>query len=98
MPSDCKERALEAGIEHHLLTAGGYAVANPVGFERERAMCAAGFIFFVKAMQPEVWPPFEKRHGTETEAVVLDDLTKALVGQAGALAVRVGKKGPCDGR
>jgi len=41
----------------------------------------------VKATQPEVWQALEELHGTETESVVLDDLTKALDSHAGALSV-----------
>ena len=87
MPVDHRERAFEAAIEHHLLTASGYAKGDPAAFDRERAIFPEEFIDFVKATQPEVWQALEKLHGTETEAVVLDDLTKALDGQAGALAV-----------
>ncbi len=87
MPIDHRERAFEAAIEHHLLTAGGYAKGDPAAFDRERAIFPAEFIAFVKATQPEAWQALEKLHGTATEAVILDDLTKALDGQAGALAV-----------
>ncbi len=87
MPVDHRERAFEAAIEHHLLTASGYAKGDPAAFDRERAIFPAEFIAFVKATQPEIWQALEKLHGTETEAVILDDLTKALDGQAGALAV-----------
>jgi type I restriction enzyme R subunit len=87
MPVDHRERAFEAAIEHHLLTAGGYTKSDPTAFDRERAIFPSDFIAFVKATQPEVWQALEKLHGTETGTVVIDDLTKALDGQAGALAV-----------
>ena len=87
MPVDHRERAFEAAIEHHLLTASSYAKGDPAAFDRERAIFPAGFIAFVRTTQPEVWQALEKLHGMETEAVILDDLTKALDGQAGALAV-----------
>jgi hypothetical protein len=87
MPVDHRERAFEAAIEHHLLTSAGYAKGDPTAFDREQAIFPTEFITFVKATQPEVWQALEKLHGTETEAVILDDLTKALDGQAGALAV-----------
>jgi type I restriction enzyme R subunit len=87
MPVDHRERAFEAAIEHHLLTAGGYAKGDPAAFDRERAIFPAEFIAFVQTTQPEVWQALEKLHGTATEGVILDDLTKALDGQAGALAV-----------
>jgi type I restriction enzyme R subunit len=87
MPVDHRERAFEAAIEHHLLSASGYAKGDPAGFDRERAIFPEEFIDFVKATQPEVWQALEKLHGAETGAVVLGDLTKALDGHAGALAV-----------
>ena len=87
MPVDHRERAFEAAIEHHLLTAGGYAKGDPATFDRERSFFPVEFIAFVKATQPEVWQALEKLHGGETETVILDDLTKALDGQAGALSV-----------
>lgn len=87
MPVDHRERAFEAAIEDCLLTRGGYAKADPDNFDRERAIDPAVFIPFVKATQPEVWQALEKLHGSNTEAVILDDLTKALDGQNGSLAI-----------
>ena len=97
MPVDHKERAFEAAIEHHLVTSGGYAKGNPDIFDRERAIFPAEFIAFVQATQPLVWQSLEKLHGASTETVIFDDLTKALDGQAGALAaIRHGFK--CFGK
>lgn len=87
MPVDHRERAFEAAIEDCLLTRGGYAKADPDKFDRERAIDPTVFIPFVKDTQPETWQALEKLHGTNTQAVILDDLTKALDGQAGSLAV-----------
>ena len=87
MPIDHKERAFEAAIEHHLLTQAGYAKGDPATFDRDRAIFPAEFIGFVRATQPETWQALEKLHGGSTETILLDDLTKALDGQAGALAV-----------
>jgi type I restriction enzyme R subunit len=87
MPVDHRERAFEAAIEDCLLTRGGYAKADRENFDRERAIDPTAFIPFVKETQPQTWQALEKLHGTNTEAVMLDDLTKALDGQAGPLAV-----------
>jgi type I restriction enzyme R subunit len=87
VPVDHKERAFEAAIEHELLAKGGYAQGDPNSFDRERAIFPAEFIAFVKATQHEAWQALEKLHGASTETVMLDDLTKALDGQAGALSV-----------
>jgi type I restriction enzyme R subunit len=87
MPVDHRERAFEAAIEDCLLTRGGYAKAEPANFDRDRAIDPTAFIPFVKETQPQTWQALEKLHGTNTEAVMLDDLTKALDGQAGPLAV-----------
>lgn len=87
MPVDHRERAFEAAIEDCLLTRGGYAKADPENFDRERAIDPTVFIPFVKETQPEVWQALEKLHGSNTEGVVLDDLTKALDAPTGSLAV-----------
>ncbi|MFH0982198.1 MAG: hypothetical protein V2A79_11725 [Planctomycetota bacterium] len=87
MPVDHREQAFEAAIEDCLLTRGGYAKADPENFDRERAIDPTVFIPFLKDTQPETWQALEKLHGANTAAVILDDLTKALDGTAGALAV-----------
>lgn len=87
MPVDYKERAFEAAIEHHLLTVAGYSKGDPAAFDRERAIFPNDVITFIRETQPNVWQALEKLHGEETEAVILNDLTKALDGQAGAISV-----------
>jgi type I restriction enzyme, R subunit len=87
MPVDHKERAFEAAIEHHLLTVAGYAKGDPATFDRERAIFPTEFVSFVRSTQPDIWQALEKLHGSSTETILLDDLTKALDGQAGPLAV-----------
>ncbi len=87
MPVDHRERAFEAAIEHHLLAAGGYSSGDPATFDRERALFPTDTIAFIRETQPETWDALEKLHGDETAAVLLDDLTKALAGQAGTLGV-----------
>lgn len=87
MPIDHRERAFEAAIEHHLLSSAGYSLGNPASFNRELALDPTSFLAFVKDTQPETWQSLEKLHGSSTETVILDDLTKALDGQAGALSV-----------
>jgi type I restriction enzyme, R subunit len=87
MPVDHRERAFEAAIEHHLLTAAGYQKGDPATFDRERAIFPADFVAFVKETQADIWQSLEKLHGPSTETVIVDDLTKALDGQAGALQV-----------
>lgn len=86
MPVDHREKAFEAAIEDCLIR-GGYAKANPENFDRERAIDPTVFIPFVKETQPETWQALEKLHGTSTEAVLMDDLTKALDAPTGSLAV-----------
>jgi len=101
MPVDHRERAFEAAIEHHLLTAAGYAKGDnrdcnpvitderrsPTGFDRSRAIFPGVFVEFVRGTQPETWLALEKLHGENTATVVLDDLAKALDAPAGSLAV-----------
>lgn len=87
MPVDHREQAFEAAIEHHLLTNGGYSSGDPATIDRERTIFPAEVLAFVRETQPETWDALEKLHAGGTEAVLLDDLTKALAGQAGVLGV-----------
>ena len=96
MPAEYKEKAFEAALEHHLTTQGGFAKgdnrehdpqAAPLGYSRATALFPGVFIDFVKATQPSVYAALAKLHGAGTDAVILDDLRKALDGQAGALGV-----------
>jgi type I restriction enzyme R subunit len=87
LPRTHTESAFEKNIEDYLLGAGGYTRGDPAAFDRERAIFPADVLAFVQATQPETWQSLEKLHGPDTGAVILDDLTKALDGQAGALSV-----------
>jgi len=87
MPVDHRELAFEAAIEHHLTTVGDYAKGDPAAFDRELALFPDEFLAFVRATQPETWKALEKLHAAATGTVMLDDLTKALDGQAGSLGV-----------
>jgi type I restriction enzyme R subunit len=96
MPVDHKESAFEDAIEHHLLSAAGYAKADPANFDRERALDPMVLIPFVKETQPDTWESLEKLHGSDTEGVVLDDLCKAMDSQGSLAVIRHGFK--CFGK
>ena len=96
MPIDHREIAFEDAIEHYLLDSAGYSKADPANFDRERAIGPTVLIPFVKETQPETWQALEKLHGTETEAVVLDDLCKAMDSQGSLAVIRHGFK--CFGK
>ena len=96
MPVDHTERAFEDSIEHRLLTVAGYVKADRDNFDRERALDPTVFIPFVKETQPETWESLEKIHGSDTEAVVLDDLCKAMDSQGSLAVIRHGFK--CFGK
>jgi len=97
MPVDHRERAFEAAIEHYLLNSAGHMAGDPVTFDRERALFPADLLSFIRETQPETWDALERLHGEATGTVLLDDLTKALAGQAGVLGVlRLGYK--CFGK
>jgi type I restriction enzyme R subunit len=99
MPIDYKEKAFESAIEHHLAMNGGYTHGDnrdyealgsdtsksPLGYDRETAMFPGVFIAFVKATQSDTYEALAKLHGTGVDAVIIDDLRKALDGQAGSL-------------
>jgi len=96
MPVDHRERAFEAAIEDCLLNRGGYAKSDPDNFDRERAIDPTVFISFLQETQLETWNALEKLHGTSTEAVLLDDLCKAMDSQGSLAVVRHGFK--CFGK
>ena len=78
MPVDHKERAFESAIEHHLITAAGYAKADQGFFDQVRALDATQFVPFVKDTQPEDLEETGKAAGSRTEETLLDDLCKAM--------------------
>jgi type I restriction enzyme R subunit len=96
MPVDHRERAFESAIEHHLLTAGGYAKGDPDAFDRERAMDPTIFVGFLQETQPAKWQALEQLHGSETVTVVLDDLCKAMDARGSLDVLRHGFK--CFGK
>lgn len=96
MPVNHRERAFEEAIEHHLTTAAGYAKADPEEFDRERAIDPTVLIPFLRETQPETWQALEKLHGISTEAVLLDDLCKAMDSQGSLAVIRHGFK--CFGK
>lgn len=101
MPSDYKEKAFEAAIEYHLTSMGGYTHGDnrdfeegssdpsksPAGYDRERAIFPGVFISFVKATQKATYDALVKLHGNAADSIILDDLCKAMDGQAGSMGV-----------
>jgi len=96
MTVDHRERAFEEAIEHHLTSAAGYAKADPDNFDRERGIDPTVLIPFLRETQPDTWQALEKLHSTNTEAVVLDDLCKAMDSQGSLAVIRHGFK--CFGK
>ena len=96
MAIDHREIAFEDAIEHHLLNQAGYTKADQADFDRERALDPTVFFPFVQETQPELWEGLEKLHGSDTEAVVLDDLCKAMDSQGSLAVIRHGFK--CFGK
>lgn len=96
MPTDHRERAFEAAIEYHLVTAGGYIKADPLNFDQVRSIDATVLVPFLRETQPETWQALEKLHGGSTEAVVLDDLCKAMDSEGSLAVIRHGFK--CFGK
>lgn len=81
------EKAFEDAIEYHLLNESGYTKGDPARFDRQRALDPSVLIPFVQETQPQAWKALENLQGAEAEAVLLDDLCKALDAPQGALAV-----------
>ena len=63
MTAKTKELDFEEAIEHHLLTAGGWAKGSPKDFDRQTAIAAGDFFAFVEATQRETWTELRKHHG-----------------------------------
>jgi type I restriction enzyme R subunit len=96
MTVDHKERAFESAIEHYLLTGGGYAKTNQACFDQPRSLDTTQLIPFIRETQGDTWQSLEKIHGGNTEAVVLDDLCKALDSRGSLDVLRHGFK--CYGK
>jgi len=78
MPVNYKEMAFEAAIEAHLVEHGCYEKGNPDDFDRTRCLFPKVLIEFIQNAQPKTWDTIVAYHGKNTEAQLLDDLTKAL--------------------
>ncbi len=78
MPAQHTERAFESAIEEHLVSSGGYARSDRDAFDRERCIDAATFLAFVRETQPKEWEYLHNLQKEKAEAVLLDDLCRAL--------------------
>ena len=96
MPADYKEKAFESAIEEHLLSKGGYTKADPRDSDRDRALDPTILLPFIQESQKEKWQALTKLHGRNTEAVLLDDLCKALDNRGSLDVLRHGFK--CYGK
>src|SRR5262245_52700093 len=96
MPADYKEKAFEGAIEAHLLGKAGYAKADPMNFDRDRAFDPTILFRFIQQTQPDTWAALSKLHGQNTTMVILDDLCKAMDSRGCLDVVRHGFK--CYGK
>lgn len=78
MPGQHTERAFESAIEDYLVSSGGYTRGDRDAFDRERCIDAAAFLAFVRETQPKEWEYLQNLQKERTEAVLLDDLCRAL--------------------
>ena len=92
MPADHTEKAFEDAIEQHLLSAAGYAKAEPANFDVERSLDPTVLLPFVQETQPERWPKLTSVHGDEAAEALLDDLCHALATQGCLNVLRHGFK------
>jgi hypothetical protein len=72
MPVDHRERA----FEYHLIDRAGYILGAPKTFDSERAFFPNHFLDFVRTTQPDAYKAIEKIQGSNTDATIIDDLTK----------------------
>jgi type I restriction enzyme R subunit len=92
VPTDHRERAFEAAIEHHLITEAGYVKAEQALFDQERAIDTTQFIPFLKEAQLRIWEKLERLLGSRTEETILDDLIKAMDSRGSLDVLRHGFK------
>ncbi|MEP7217900.1 MAG: type I restriction endonuclease [Bacteroidota bacterium] len=96
MPTNIREIAFEQAIEHHLLTAGGYAGANRMDFDKERALDPVVLLPFIQETQPKFWKEIESYYGDRAAGTLLDDLCRAMDTRGSLDVIRHGFK--CFGR
>lgn len=75
---DHREIAVEAAVEHSLITSGGYEKADPALYDRTRALYPHLVLEFVEATQPTKWQAITAYYGTNAAEAFLAELTFAL--------------------
>ncbi|MCL6507328.1 MAG: DEAD/DEAH box helicase family protein [Bryobacteraceae bacterium] len=78
MPGRHTEAAFESAIEDYLVSSGGYTRGDRDAFDRERCIDAGTFLAFVRETQPKEWEYLHNLQKEKTEAILLDDLCRAL--------------------
>jgi type I restriction enzyme, R subunit len=78
MAGQYKEIAFESAIENHLLTGGGYIKADPLNFDRDRAIDPTILIPFIQETQPREWAYLKNLQKDKAEQTLLDDLCRAM--------------------
>ncbi|MBE2200020.1 MAG: type I restriction endonuclease subunit R [Anaerolinea sp.] len=78
MNNRTNEAALEAAIEHALLTNGGYKTIDPVEYKQELALFPTTILTFIQTSQPQAWQQLSEIHGAATEIKFLQRLFKEL--------------------
>ena len=78
MPGRHTEAAFESAIEEYLVTSGGYTRGDRDAFDRDRCIDAGTFLSFVRETQPREWEYLRSLQKAKAEAVLLDDLCRAL--------------------
>lgn len=81
-----KEIDFENGIEHALISAGGYVKGDSKAYDPELALFPADVVDFVQKTQPKVWTRLVQLDQGKAAAMLVDSLVKELAGK-GALAV-----------
>lgn len=69
---DVREKRFEQDIEEFLCTAGGYQKGNPKAFDRKLALDKETFLAFIRSSQPKEWARYEKIHGPDSEAMLME--------------------------
>ncbi|UJP04101.1 MAG: DEAD/DEAH box helicase family protein [Nitrosomonas sp.] len=91
-----KEIDFENGIEHALITGGGFEKGGPHGYDAESALFPADVVAFVQKTQPKIWERLTQLDAGKAAAMLLDSLVKELAAKGSLAVIREGFK--CVGK
>jgi type I restriction enzyme, R subunit len=86
------EARFEDAIEHHLLSAGGYAKGDAKGYDAEAALFPADVISFIESTQAKHYEAVKDFYGAKAQSSLIDALCKELSTKGALHVLRHGFK------